>query len=194
MVDVGDDVLLTLTARTWPAPASVSVSFLSTHHGFTGPMVWDPSCACFRATVQLARRVHSIERARAVATIHTAGRVLRVATTFLIRGLAPGGKSLAEGAAAILTAWVGDPSPFTGQTEHFCGWLHTLDGHGIPGTRIHFAVHYPDHTRYWQTAPTPSSGVSCVHAVIPAILSGIPVAVDVQAGKLRAHAQFTSRD
>ena len=58
LVDVGQDEVFTLTASSWPAAASVTLSFVSPHHGFTGLMAWEPQCGCFEIAVHLAEGSH----------------------------------------------------------------------------------------------------------------------------------------
>ncbi|MBV9282425.1 MAG: hypothetical protein JOZ41_20280 [Chloroflexi bacterium] len=192
LVDVGEAVTLTVSATAWPAPASVTVSFVSPHHGFSSPMPWDRSCACFRLAVSLARRIHPIERALAKALV----RIGRVSTilqaTFSIRGLAPNGRDYAPGGTPTLTAWVSDPNPNQNEWEHFCAWVKTSDGLGVSGFRITFVVHYRSRSQQWVAGTTGTTGILCTHRPIGHVPAA-PVPVDVYANSLHVRTTFTPR-
>ncbi|HEX6507264.1 MAG TPA: hypothetical protein VF221_06490, partial [Chloroflexota bacterium] len=97
LVDVGDAVTFTLSARSWTGSAGAVLSFVSPHHGFTGRMLWVPQCSCFSIAVALAKRIHPIETATSTATVTYPGGTTKVYARFQIRGLASNGKSLAPG-------------------------------------------------------------------------------------------------
>jgi hypothetical protein len=194
VVDVGSNILFTLTAKAWNGPASVSLSFVSPHHGFTGTMQWEPDCTCFKLAVALAQRVHPLELARATATVKSGNSISKTSATFLIRGLAPGGKTFAPGGPPHLTAWVSDPTPLTKEYEHYCAWVTTADGLGVTGVKVRFVVRYPDgSTRSWSARATNSSGLSCLHKSIGTTPAGRAVQVDVFAGTLHTRVSFTPR-
>ena len=193
LVDVGDAVTFTLSARSWTGSTSAVLSFVSPHHGFTGTMQWEPQCSCFSIAVALAKRVHSIETATAAATVRFPGGATRAYTRFQIRGLASNGKSLAPGGTAGLSAWVSDPSPSPKEYEHFCGWVKTPDGIGVTGYRISFVVHYGSKTQQWVAGTTGTTGIVCSHRSIGTPTPGITVRVDVYANRLRAETQFVPR-
>jgi hypothetical protein len=193
LVDVGDAVSFTLQAQSWPAPARVVLSLVSPHHGFTGGMVWDGHCPCFRLGVVLAKRVHSIEKGIATATVHSGGSVGVVRTTFFIRGLARNGRDYSPGGTPALTGWVSDPAPSKNQVESFCGWVEAADGVGFPGYQVSFVVHYSNKTQSWHAGATNSVGIRCSHRSIGNARSGVRVPVDVYANSLRTHTSFTPR-
>ncbi|HEX8918864.1 MAG TPA: hypothetical protein VF898_10195 [Chloroflexota bacterium] len=193
LVDVGDAVTFTLTARAWTGNAGAVLSFVSPHHGFTGNMTWVPQCSCFSIAVALAKRIHTIELAQATATVHFPGGSSKVYTRFQIRGLASNGKSLAPGGTPGLTAWVSDPSPSPKEYEHFCGWVKTPDGIGVRGYRISFVAHYGQKTQQWVAGTTDTTGILCSQRSIGTPTPGLTVRVDVYANNLRAHVQFVPR-
>lgn len=193
LVDVGEDVTFTLSATSWQGPSQASLSFVSPHHGFTGTMIWENSCGCFRIAVALARRIHSLEGAKATATVHTGKNLAHAFTSFTIRGLARNGRDYAPGGAVYLSGWVSDPRPAPGEYEHFCGWAKTVDGLGVTGLNVRFVAHYPDKDRTWNAGVTGPSGVVCSQRAIGKPAPGLPVRVDVFAGTLRAATSFTPR-
>lgn len=193
LVDVGDAVSFTLQAQSWPAPAGVVLSLVSPHHGFTGGMVWDGHCPCFRLGVVLAKRVHPIEKGIATATVRSGGSVGVVRTTFFIRGLAPNGRDYSPGGTPTLKGWVSDPSPSKNEVESFCGWVKAADGVGFPGYQVSFVVHYSNRTQSWHAGPTNNVGIRCSHKSIGNAKTGVRVSVDVYANSLRTHTSFTPR-
>jgi hypothetical protein len=192
-VDVGSDVIFTLTAHSWPAPASVQLSFVSAHHGFTGAMQWDGGCACFRLAVTLARRIHQLELATGTATVRSGGKKEVARATFLIRGLASNGRGFAPGGPPQLTSWVSDPNPFQGEYEHYCAWVRTADGLGVSGVKVRFVVHFESGTKTWVAGSTGSTGILCLHRSIGKARVGRQVTVDVYAGSLHDQTHFTPR-
>lgn len=192
-VDVGDAVTLTLSARSWGGRVAVTISFVSPHHGFSGPMAWVGRCACFRVAVALARRVHPLETARAKATVKFGKSTASAGTTFLIRGLAPNGRDYAPGGPVSLSTWVGDPAPVPGEYEHYCAWVKTPDGIGVAGYRVSFVVHFANKSSRWYAGSTGTSGILCSHRSIGNAQVGLPVSVDVYANNLRGHTGFTPR-
>lgn len=193
VADVGADEFFTLTAQRWGGPASVSLSFLSPHHGFTGKMDWERGCNCFRLAVSLARRIHPLELAKATATVHQGKGSESASATFLIRGLAANGRNFAPGGPPALTAWVSDPAPFQGEYEHYCGWVKTADGLGVTGVPVHVVAHFPGGTRKWFAGKTGASGIVCSHKSIGKTPAGKTVRVDFYARSLHARASFTPR-
>ena len=191
IVDVGGDAFFTFSATSWPAAATVTLTFLAPHHGFTGQMKWQGSCSCFRLGVHLANRVHSLEGAHATAIVKFSAAVVRTFAFFQIRGLAPNGHDFAPGGAPILTAWVSDWHPFPGEYQHYCAWVHTVDDLGVPLVPVQFVVHFKSGTRTLKAGPTKSSGVACSHTSIGKAPVGITVRVDVYAGRMTAHTTFT---
>jgi len=194
LVDVGDSITFSLTASTWPAPASVSLSFVSAHHGFTGTMPWDPPCGCFDVAVSLATRTHGVEQGQATAKVSYKQSTFSVRTTFYIRGLASSGHGLAPGGAPHLSVWVSDPTPPPGEKDNFCAWVRTADGLGVSGIPVRFQVHFQEGTRKWNAGYTPPSGLRCVRRSIGAVAAGQTVRVVVKAGTLRASTSFTTRE
>jgi hypothetical protein len=191
LTDVGDQVTLTLTATRFTPKSSVIVRFLSPHHGFSGPMPWDPRCNCFRLAIFLAKRSHPLEAARASAVI-TAGRsITTVYTTFQIRGLTPNGQAYVSGGTPIFSAWVGDPSPIATEFQHYCVWVRTADALGVAGLTVKLSVHFAQHTENWTAGVTGPSGVLCVRRSIGHPLVGKTVRVDAYAGSLHAQTSFT---
>lgn len=193
VADVGGDESFTLTAKHWPASASVSLSFVSPHHGFTGKMDWDSGCSCFRLAVSLARRIHHLELARATATVHVGTGTESASATFLIRGLAANGRDFAPGGPPALTGWVSDPAPFQGEYEHYCGWIKTADGLGVAGIPVRFVAHFPGSTRRWSGGKTGTSGIVCSHKSIGKTPAGKTVRVDIYARSLHTSTSFTPR-
>jgi hypothetical protein len=193
IVDVGDNILLVLTAKSWPRRASVTVSFLSGHHGFTGQMLWNGSCACFRVAVSLARRIHQLETARAVATILIGLQKLTVATHFLVRGLARNGRDFAPGGPESFTTWVSDPQPLPKETVHFCAWVKTLDGLGVGGLQVRFLVRYDAKSLAWNAGATNQQGIACSRRALASGATGKTVTLDAYTGKMHAQASFTPK-
>ncbi|HLJ68897.1 MAG TPA: hypothetical protein VKX16_16200 [Chloroflexota bacterium] len=190
ITDVGGDVLFVLTARSWPGHVTASVSFVSPHHGFTGQMGWTGSCSCFKLAVALAKRVHPLERARATATIKAGTATRTVSTVFQIRGMAANGRGFAPGGTPQLTAWIGDPQPNPKDAQHFCAWVTTSDGLGVPGAAVSFTVRSRGHTLSWSAGKTGTTGVVCAHRVIAFVRAGTTVYVTVYAGSMRHQLQY----
>lgn len=193
LVDVGDFETFTLSASSWPGPVAVTLSFLSGHHGFTGPMTWDGKCGCFRVAVDLARRIHPTEQARATATLRRGRAVAYATATFWIRGLAPNGRDYAPGGTPALTSWVSETDPVVNTEEHFCAWVKTEDGLGVTGFRVSFVVHYSFGSRGWYAGPTGPTGIVCSHRSIGKTKAGFRVTVDVYANNLRQTVSFVPR-
>lgn len=193
IVDVGDTVTLTVAATRWPAPVSVKASFLSPHHGFTGQLPWRPSCGCFQVTVGLARRIHPLEQAKAVARITIGKSTVVRATTFSIRGLAANGKDFSPGGPVTFQAWVADPAPTPGERQHFCGWVKTPDGLGIPGYRIKWVVHYQRKVQRFTSGTTGRSGVACTLKSVGNAPAGVRVDADAYTASFHVRASFTPR-
>jgi len=192
-VDVNSNIIFRLPSPRWPGSTTVSLSFLSPHHGFTGTMTWEGQCSCFVVGIRLAARIHPLEQGRAVATATYGQSVVKVATTFMIRGLAPGGKTFAPGGPESLETWVSDPEPFSRQYEHYCAWITTPDGRGVAGVTVRFQVHFADRARTYDAGRTAQTGVACSHQPIGSPMAGHTVTVDVYAGQLRATTSFTPR-
>lgn len=193
LVDVGTYVTFSLTATSWPAAATATLTFVSPHHGFTGRMVWEPACSCFRISVDLARRIHPLENAKATAIVRYRGATFTTAAAFMVRGLARNGRDFAPGGTAHLTAWVSDPAPFQGEYEHFCGWVRTADGLGVAGYPVSFVAHFTDRTLSWVGGVTTTTGIVCSHKPIGKPAPGKAVIVDVYAGSLHYRTSFTPR-
>lgn len=193
LVDVGQDESFTLSARSWPGPASATLSFVSPHHGFTGQMVWEGQCSCFKLAVSLARRIHPLEQARAKAIVVSRGRRSLAFATFTIRGLAPNGRGYAPGGKPSLAGWVSDPNPTAREFEHYCAWVTTADGLGVSGMPVRFVVHYSGRSREWNAGTTPSSGIVCVHKQLSDTKAGVKVKVDIHAGALLTSTAFVVR-
>jgi hypothetical protein len=191
LVDVGDQVTLTLTATHFTPRSSVAVRFLSAHHGFSGPMPWDPQCNCFRLAILLAKRSHPLEQARASAIITVGKSVTTVSTAFQIRGLTANGLAYAPGGTPLFSAWVGDPSPVATEFQHYCVWARTADALGVSGLTVKLSVHFGQHTENWTAGVTGSSGVLCVRRSIGHPRVGTAVRVDAYAGTLHAQTSFT---
>jgi hypothetical protein len=193
IVDVGGDVSVTVSAKHWSGPVSVSLSFLSPHHGFSGAMVWTAQCSCFRLNVFLAKRVHKLELAHATATVKSGKRTYIRHTTFQVRGLLPNGKSFAPGGTPYLANWVSDPQPVQNEFVHFCAWTRALDAFPVSGTPVTFVVHFPQRTQKWFAGLTDGNGVRCSSKNIHHAKVGAVVKVDVYAGKLHGRTSFTTR-
>jgi hypothetical protein len=193
IVDVGDNVLLVLTARSWHGPVKVTVSFLSGHHGFTGQMIWSGSCACFRIAVSLARRIHPLERARAVATVILGRYRLNASTGFLVRGLAANGRDFAPGGPQVLTTWVSDPQPLPKETEHVCAWVKTPDGLGVRGIPVRFLLRFGSKSQAWSAGSTDQDGIACSRRTVASNAIGHTVSLDAYAGKLHAQTRFSPK-
>lgn len=191
ITDVGDQVTLTLTATRFTPRSSVAVRFLSPHHGFSGPMPWDPRCNCFRLAVFLAKRSHALEPARVSAVIKAGKGVTTVYTSFQIRGLTPDGRAYVQGGTPIFSAWVGDPTPVATEFQHYCVWARTSDALGVSGLTVKLSVHFAQHTENWTAGVTGPSGVLCVRRSIGHPLVGKAVRVDAYAGNLHAQTSFT---
>jgi hypothetical protein len=156
-------------------------------------MVWGGQCNCFRLAVSLAKRVHSLEQARARATVAIRGTKSYAYTTFTIRGLGPGGRGYAAGGKPSLTGWVSDPSPAVNELQHYCAWVTTADGLGVSGMSVRFVVHYSGRSREWNAGKTPSDGIVCVHKRLGEAKGGLKVTVDIYAGSLRTSTGFVTR-
>lgn len=191
IVDVGASGTFTVTARSWPARASVTLRVLSAHHGFLGPMAWGGSCGCFVLSVSLARRIHPLESARATAAVTYRNATFTTAINFMIRGLAPNGRDFAPGGPQLLTTWVSEPNPRANEQEHYCAWLRTPDDLGIRGVRLQFVVHYAHKTQRFSTGPTGRTGVACAYQSVGNAVAGVRVTVDAYARKLHATTAFT---
>ncbi len=193
IVDVGASPTFSLTARSWPGRATASIRFVSPHHGFTGSMLWDVRCRCFRLAVPLRKGVHPLELAHAYATARFSSGTASAFTAFQIRGLAPGGRRYAPGGKPILRSWVSDPAPRRGQEQHFCAWVHASDAFGMPGIRVRFVVHYSPKPQTLSGLKTDVNGVACAHRSIDSAPVGTVVRVDVYAGSLHTRTQFRPR-
>lgn len=193
IVDVGNAVTLTLTARQWTPHSTVIARFLSPHHGFSGTMPWDPRCGCFRLAISLAKRIHGLEQARATAIVTAGTRTSTVFSNFQIRGLAPGGRTYAPGGTPMLSVWVGDPSPVATEYQHYCVWVHTSDSLGVAGLRVKFSVHFATHVENWTAGVTSATGVVCTRRSVGHPQVGVPVLVNAYAGSLQAQTSFTPR-
>ncbi len=191
ITDVGDQVTLTLTATHFTPRSSVTVRFLSSHHGFSGPMPWDPRCNCFRLAIFLAKRSHSLELSRVSAVITAGKAATAVYTTFQIRGLTPNGLAYVAGGTPIFSAWVGDPNPVATEFQHYCVWARTADALGVSGLTVKLSVHFAQHTENWTAGVTGPSGVLCVRRSIGHPQVGRGVRVDAYAGNLHAQTSFT---
>lgn len=193
LVDVGDQVTLTLTATHFIPKSSVVLRFLSPHHGFSGAMPWDPQCNCFRLAIFLAKRSHPLELSHASATIRAGRTQSTVTTTFQIRGLTPNGQAYVQGGTPIFSAWVGDPSPQATEFQHYCVWARTTDALGVSGLKVRLSVHFRQHTENWTAGTTGPSGVLCARRSIGHPAVGFSVRVDAYAGNLHAVTSFTPR-
>jgi hypothetical protein len=191
LTDVGDQVTLTLTATHFTPKSSVTVRFLSAHHGFSGPMPWDVRCNCFRLAIFLAKRSHPLELSRASAAIKAGKSITIVYTTFQIRGLTPNGQAYAPGGTPTFSAWVGDPNPVATEFQHYCVWARTADALGVSGLTVKLSVHFRQHTENWTAGVTGPSGVVCVRRSIGHPQVGAAVRVDAYAGNLHAQTSFT---
>lgn len=193
LVDVGQEVGLTVSASRWNGPASVKVAFLSRHHGFSGAMTYQTTCLCFRVGVFLARRIHPLEQARAVAQITYQHARVQLVTFFTIRGLARNGRDYAPGGTSSLTTWISDPRPLAGEYQHYCVWVRTADALGVTGVVSRFVVHFDGATRTYSAGKTASTGIACVQRSVGTPLPGVRVTVDAYAGSLHARTAFTPR-
>jgi hypothetical protein len=193
IVDVGDNVLLVLSARSWPRPVKVTVSFLSGHHGFTGQMIWSGSCACFRIAVSLARRIHPLERARAVATIVMGRQRLSASAGFWVRGLAANGRDFAPGGPQTLSAWVSDPQPLPRESVHVCAWVKTPDGLGVGGMKVRFLLRFGGKSQAWNAGVTNQDGIACSRRTVAANAVGHTVSLDAYAGALHVQTRFSPK-
>lgn len=191
LVDVGDQVQFTLRARQWPKFASVTIGFLSPHHGFSGKMPYRAACACFQTSVILARRVHPLETARAVAKVSYDHTMAPIATGFQIRGLAKNGRDFSPGGAVYLSGWVSDAQPLPQEKQHFCAWVKTADLLGVPGYPVTFVAHYQKHTETFRAGPTDRRGVACSQRSIGNAAPGKRVFVDIYAAGKHVVATFT---
>lgn len=190
LVDVGSQVVFTVSAKRWPTPARVTVSVLSPHHGFSGRMTWKASCRCFQLGVVLARRIHSLETARVSALVALHSGPISTSNSFLIRGLARNGRDFAPGGTPYLRGWVTDPAPLANETEHYCAWVLTADGLGIKGVSVRFVASYGKSKQTWNGRPTNIRGISCVRKVLKGPRKGTRVTVDVFAGNLHVRTSF----
>lgn len=193
IVDVGGNATFSLTARKWPSTATVSLRFLSPHHGFSGTMLWDVTCHCYRLAVSLAKRVHPLEHGTAWADVRVGANSQVVSTGFQIRGLAAGGKTYSPGGRMYLTSWVSDRQPFVHEWQHFCAWMHASDAFPERGVRVHFIVHYKTGSLTINGGRTGADGVTCKHVKIPTVPAGVAVPVDTRAGSLHMRVSFTPR-
>jgi hypothetical protein len=193
IVDVGSAVALTVSAKHFPTGTTVTVKFLSPHHGFTGKMSWTPQCSCFKLDVFLAKRTHGLEMAKATAVV-TAGNQTFVRTNhFQIRGLAPDGKHYAPGGTPYLAAWISNPQPLQNESEHFCAWTRALDAFPIAGVPVTFVVNYQSRKSKWFAGFTGANGTKCSSKNIFHAKVGYTVRVGVYAGKLYKQMTFTPR-
>ena len=193
IVDVGSYATFSFSARSWPGPATAALRFVSPNHGFTGSMLWDVRCRCFRVAVFVAKQLHALETAHAFATARFASGTASAAATFQIRGLAPGGHTYASGGNPILRGWVSDPNPRRGQNQRYCAWVHASDAFGIAGVPVRFVVRYHGKPQTLTPGKTDTNGVACAARTIDGAAAGVAVAVDVYAGSLHARAHFTPR-
>jgi hypothetical protein len=194
IVDVGGSATFSLTAKKWPASARASIRFLSPHHGFSGDLLWDVTCHCFRLAVGLAKRVHRLEPATAWATVRAGTGTQIVSTRFQIRGMASGGKTYASGGKAFLTAWVSDRSPLVQERQHFCAWIHASDAFPMRGVHVRFQVHYAASVQKINGGKTGTDGVTCKQVKVPSSApTGLAVPVDTYAGPLHMRVNFTPR-
>ncbi|HEX6507368.1 MAG TPA: hypothetical protein VF221_07030, partial [Chloroflexota bacterium] len=85
IVNVGQFETVSVAA---PIPSSVTISFRSAHHAFTGMAVYRPSTRLYVLSFRLIPRVHSLEGASVVATVHSraTGRTYKLFGRFQIRG------------------------------------------------------------------------------------------------------------
>jgi hypothetical protein len=192
IVDVGTWATFRLTTRSWPRPATASLHFLSSHHGFTGTMRWMETCRCFQPSLPIGKHIHPLERAQAWAMARSDAGIARASTSFLIRGLAPSGRDYSPGGPPFLSAWVGDPRPSRKMLQHFCAWVHASDGFGLRGVSVRFVVRYGPGLEQF-TLRTNADGVACSHRSIDSAPAGIRVPVDIYAGHLHAATEFTPR-
>lgn len=193
ILDVGARGTFTVSASSWPGPASVSLRFTSPHHGFSGSMLWDVACKCFRLQVSLVKQVHPLERASATAYVRVGKMTVPASTGFFIRGLAPGGRTYAPGGAPILSGWVSDPSPSPGEYEHYCAWVRAADSLGIPGVRVRIDVHFKGGVQHLNGGKTSTVGTACVHRSIGKPPPKVKVPVDIYAGSQHVRTSFTPR-
>jgi hypothetical protein len=193
MVDVGNAETLTVVAQHFPQGTAVTVSFLSLHHGFSGKMLWTPQCKCFRLNVLLAKRAHGVETAKAKATVTVGGKSYVRTNHFDIRGLLPDLKHYAPGGTPYLAGWISDPQPVQNEALHFCAWTRALDSFPISGIPVSFVVHFQSRKSHWYAGLTGPNGVRCSVKNIYHAKVGVPVKVDVYAGKLHTSTTFTPR-
>jgi hypothetical protein len=187
-------VLFELRSTHWNQRVSVTLGFLSPHHGFSGPMTWRAACACFVAAVTLAKRIHPLEVARAQARVHYDGSMVSVGTAFQIRGLAENGIDFAPGGRVSLQGWVSDPTPVQKQIEHFCAWVRTVDNLGVPGYPVTYVVHYSGGAQNYRAGPTNKRGVACVQRSIGSSPIGKRVLVDIYGAGQHVTASFQPRN
>jgi hypothetical protein len=193
IVDVGGDVGLKVTATRWTGPASVSVTFLSPHHGFSGKMVFASQCNCFRLNVFLAKRSHALETARVTARVTVRKQTFVLRNAFEVRGLTANGKTFSPGGTPHLAGWVSDPQPVQNEFVHFCAWTQASDAFPIHGVPVTFVVHYQKRTQKWFAGLTGSNGVLCSSKDIYHAKIGFAAAVDIYAGRLHERTSFTPR-
>jgi hypothetical protein len=193
LVDVGSAVMLTVSAKHFAPGTSVTVKFLSPHHGFSGKMGWTPQCSCFKLDVFLAKRSHGLEMARATALVTVGGKTFARTNRFQIRGLTPNGKRFSAGGTPYLAAWVSNPQPLQNESEHFCAWTRALDSFPITGMPVTFVVHYQSRKAKWFAGYTGTTGTACSSKNIFHAKVGYAVHVDVYAGHLHKQVIFTPR-
>ncbi|MGH2441585.1 MAG: hypothetical protein ACRDFX_00265 [Chloroflexota bacterium] len=193
LIDVGKQVDFFLRAKFWPSSASVQLSFLSAHHGFSGNMPWRPACTCFELGILLARREHPLEAGHAIARVTVNHHVYIARTGFQIRGLAPGGKAYSPGGRVFLSGWVSDQQPVSGEREHYCGWIKTQDALGVTGYIIKYVLRYQHRKIAWYKRITSSTGIACSQRAVKSIRAGTRVYVDFYSAGQHASTSFVPR-
>jgi hypothetical protein len=193
IVDVGSAVMFSVTAKHFAPGTSVTVKFLSAHHGFTGKMGWTPQCKCFKLDVFLAKRSHQLEVAKATAIVSVGGTTFTRTNRFQIRGLTPDTKRFSAGGTPHLAVWVSNPQPLQNESEHFCAWTRASDSFPITGVPVTFVVHFQSRKAKWFAGFTGGTGTACSSKNIFHAKAGYPVRVDVYAGKLHKQVTFTPR-
>lgn len=193
IVDVGSYATFTFSARSWPGPTKASIRFVSPNHGFTGDMLWDVTCHCFRLAVFVGKQIHPLETAHAFATARFASGTASAAATFQIRGLSPNGHTYAPGGSPILRGWVSDPNPRRGQIQRYCAWVHAADAFGIAGVGVRVIVRYKGKPQTLTPGKTDVNGAVCAQHTIDGAAAGVAVPVDIYAGSLHTRTRFTPR-